>query len=279
MAVNLRTALALPPGPVDLYAHDARDAPGAPGKKRATVAAMADMADELDGLQERLFAEGVHGATRRILLVLQGMDTAGKGGVISHVVGLLNPQGCRIASFKKPTTSELQHGFLWRIRRALPPPGYVGVFDRSHYEDVLVARVHQLAEERTIERRYGAINRFERELVESGTTVVKCFLNVSPKEQTERLLARLDDPGKHWKFNPGDIDERAYWGDYQHAYEIALERCRSDEAPWFVIPSDRKWYRNWAVARLLLETLRALDPHYPEAGYDVDAQRARLAAS
>ncbi|MBA3523694.1 MAG: polyphosphate kinase 2 family protein [Geodermatophilaceae bacterium] len=276
MAVNLRSVLALTPGPVALGDHDPRDTPQAPGKKESTAQATVGMGAELDGLQERLHVEGVHGGTRRILLVLQGMDTAGKGGVVSHVVGLVNPQGCRIASFKKPTTAELTHGFLWRIRRQLPPPGYLGVFDRSHYEDVLVARVHRLAEVRTVELRYGAINRFEARLAEAGTTVVKCFLHISPERQAERLLARLEDPTKHWKFNPGDIDERAHWKDYRRAYEIALERCRSDEAPWYLVPSDRKWYRNWAVAQLLLETLRDLDPHYPPADYDVAAQRARL---
>lgn len=279
MAVNLRSVLALPPGPVDLAGHDPGATPEAPGKKTSTRHATAGMGEELHGLQERLFAEGAQGGVRRILLVLQGMDTAGKGGVVAHVVGLFDPQGCRIASFKKPTAAELRHGFLWRIRQQLPPAGHVGVFDRSQYEDVLVARVHQLAEPAAIERRYAAINRFEARLSESGTTVVKCFLHISADRQAERLLARLDDPNKQWKFNPGDIDERARWADYQRAYELALERCRSDAAPWLLVPSDRKWYRNWAVAQLLLETLRELDPHYPAADYDVAAQRARLTSS
>ncbi len=176
------------------------------------------------------------------------MDTSGKGGVIEHALGQLNPIGLRQTSFKKPTEEELAHDFLWRIERALPDAGMVGVFDRSHYEDVLVARVHELVDEGEIERRYTAINDFEKGLVDSGTVVLKCMLHVSSEEQRERLLARLDDPDKQWKFKPADVDERAHWAEYQEAYETALERCNTDAAPWYVVPSDTKWYRNWAVA-------------------------------
>jgi PPK2 family polyphosphate:nucleotide phosphotransferase len=211
-----------------------------------------------------------------VLLVLQGMDTSGKGGVIKRALGLLDANGLRVNSLKKPTEEELSHDFLWRIERALPDAGMVGVFDRSHYEDVLVGRVHELADEAEIERRYDAINSLERSLVDSGTVLVKCMLHVSEEEQAERLLARLDDTAKQWKFTPHDIDERERWGDYELAYEIALERCNTDAAPWYVVPSDRKWYRNWAVANLLLEALHGMRLEWPEPDYDVAEQRARL---
>lgn len=280
MAVNMSDALRLPPGAVDLGAHDPRSTPHAPGgKKKKTRAAMSEQAPALADLQERLYAEGAGGGGRSLLLVLQGMDTAGKGGVIKHVVGALNPLGCQIAAFKKPTEQELRHHFLWRIRRRLPAAGMVTVFDRSHYEDVLIARVRRLAKRETIERRYTEINRFEQRVVADGTTVVKCFLHISAERQKERLLARLDDPSKHWKFNPGDVDERRRWADYQLAYEMALERCSTEPAPWYIVPSDRKWYRNWAISQLLLETLTGLDPQLPPVDFDVAEQRRRLIES
>ena len=268
--------LRIPEGKVTLASFDPRSTPGFEGGKSEGKAALKALEPELSELQEKLFAEGRSGGTRRILLVLQGMDTAGKGGVMRHAVALFDPQGVHIKAFGKPTEEELSHDFLWRIEKELPVAGRVGIFDRSHYEDVLVARVRQLAPEDEIERRYDAINDFETKLVESGTTVVKCMLHISAEEQKERLLARLDDPTKFWKFNPGDIDERAYWAQYQAAYEIALERCSSDAAPWLVVPSDRKWYRNWAVAAVLRETLQQLDPGWPEAEFDVEEQRRRL---
>jgi PPK2 family polyphosphate:nucleotide phosphotransferase len=205
------------------------------------------------------------------------MDTSGKGGVLRHTVGLIDPQGVRITSFKAPTDEERRHHFLWRIRRAVPEPGYVGVFDRSHYEDVLVARVRSLVEPRTVESRYGQINEFEAELVESGTVVLKCMLHISPDTQKERLAERLANPEKHWKYNPGDLDERALWPTYREAYEVALERTNTEVAPWYVVPSDRKWYRNLAVGRLLLDTLRYLNPQWPTADFDVAAEQRRLA--
>ncbi len=211
-----------------------------------------------------------------MLLVLQGMDTSGKGGTLRHTVGLMDPQGMRITSFKGPTKEELSHDFLWRIRKAVPSAGIVGVFDRSHYEDVLIARVRELAPAEEIERRYEAINDFESELVESGVSIIKCMLHISPDEQKARLLARLDDPTKHWKFNPNDLTERARWADYRAAYEIALERNNTEHAPWHVIPADKKWYRNLAIGHLLLETLRGLDPQWPAADFDVAAERQRL---
>ncbi|GAA4723263.1 hypothetical protein GCM10023350_01840 [Nocardioides endophyticus] len=272
--------LHVPPGPVDLDAIATDATPGYGGSKSDGKAALEGLGPELADLQERLFAEGrATGSRRRVLLVLQGMDTSGKGGTLRHTVGLVDPQGVRISSFKAPTADELAHDFLWRIRRAVPAPGYLGVFDRSHYEDVLIARVNELAAPEEIERRYDAINEFERELVEDGTVVLKCLLHISKDEQRERLLARLDNPEKYWKYEPGDIDARARWDDYRAAYELALERTNTAHAPWHVVPSDRKWFRNLAVGTLLLDALRGLDLGWPAADFDVDAERARLLAS
>ncbi len=188
------------------------------------------------------------------------------------------PRAATIASFKAPTKEELAHDFLWRIRKRLPGPGKLGVFDRSHYEDVLVVRVHGLAPRSTWSRRYATINRFEARLVTNQVRVVKVFLHISREEQRQRLLARLDDPTKLWKFNPRDIDERAFWDDYQEAYAAALERCNSDAAPWYRVPADRKWYRNWAIASLLVEQLEDMKLTWPKADFDVEEQRARLLA-
>ncbi|HYH33775.1 MAG TPA: PPK2 family polyphosphate kinase [Nocardioides sp.] len=251
--------------------------PGFEGGKADGKRALAALGKELAELQERLFAEGTTGSRRRVLLVLQGMDTSGKGGVLRHTVGLIDPQGVRITSFKAPTEEERQHHFLWRVRRALPEPGQVGVFDRSHYEDVLIVRVRGLAEPRTIERRYEQINEFEAELAGDGVVVVKCMLHVSAAKQQERLAKRLDTPEKHWKYDPGDLDERALWPAYREAYEIALERTNSEIAPWHVIPADRKWFRNLAVGQLLLDTLRRMNPQWPVADFDVEAEKRRLA--
>lgn len=252
--------------------------PKAPGDKETTKDAAAQMGEQLSALQERLFARGRVNAdsARRVLVILQGMDTAGKGGVVRHTFGLLDPQGVQLAAFKAPTKEELSHDFLWRIRRELPDAGMIGVFDRSHYEDVLVARVDELVEPEVWRRRYDRINRFEAELAASGTVIVKFFLHISPEVQQERLVARLDDPGKHWKFDPSDIAARAKWGDYQQAYTDVLERCNPDIAPWYVIPADHKWYRNWAVAQILLETLRSMNITWPAVDFDVDEQRHKL---
>lgn len=274
--MSLRDRLRVPPGPVDLsdYATDAT--PDFDGGKEEGEAALAALGPVLLDLQTRLYAQRAEPGARRVLLVLQGMDTSGKGGVLKHTVGLVDPVGLHITSFKAPTDEERAHDFLWRVRRAVPAPGYLGVFDRSHYEDVLIQRVHGTVPEVEIERRYDAINAFERELVDDGTLVLKCMLHVSPEEQRGRLLARLDDPTKHWKYNPGDVDERQHWDDYRRAYEVALERCTTEAAPWHVVPSDRKWYRNLAVARLLQETLASLDLGWPVAHFDVEAERRRL---
>jgi PPK2 family polyphosphate:nucleotide phosphotransferase len=277
-AARVADLLRVPAGPVDLSALDTRATPGFDGDKAAGKAELAALGPRLSDLQERLHAEGGTGGSRSLLLVLQGMDTSGKGGVVRHVIGQVDPQGCTIASFKAPTREELAHDFLWRIRRRLPGPGRLGVFDRSHYEDVLAVRVHGLVPRSTWSRRYAAINRFEARLVTDQVRVVKVFLHLSREEQRQRLLARLDDPNKHWKFNPRDVDERALWDDYQQAYAAALERCNSDAAPWYRVPADRKWYRNWAVASLLVEQLEDMKLTWPKADFDVEEQRARLLA-
>ncbi|MFC0625828.1 polyphosphate kinase 2 family protein [Kribbella deserti] len=278
-APGLSSSLRVPPGPVDLSSYDPRATTGFGGTKEQGREALAALAPEVSDWQERLFAEGRKGGSRSVLLVLQGMDTSGKGGVIRHGAGLMDPQGLRITSFKAPTAAEKRRGFLWRIRQALPEPGKIGIFDRSHYEDVLIARVRSLVAPPVWNRRYEQINEFEEELAASGVTVVKCFLHISPEMQKERLQARLDDPTKHWKYNPGDVDERQQWPAYTEAYEAALEKCNPDHAPWHVIPSDRKWYRNWAVTTLLLETLKDLNPEWPKADFDVVVEKARVEAS
>jgi PPK2 family polyphosphate:nucleotide phosphotransferase len=275
---SLSDLLRVPPGPVLLPAYDSGGTPGFDGGKSDGQEALPAMGDELAELQTRLFAHGYTGGERRVLLVLQGMDTSGKGGVVKHCVGLFDPNGVRIAQFKKPTEEELAHDFLWRVEQVVPEAGQIGIFDRSHYEDVLIGRVHQLADAEEIERRYDAINEFEQRLVDDGTVVVKCLLHISAETQKERLLARLEDPTKHWKYKPEDVDERLLWTEYQRAVEIALERCNTEAAPWHVIPSDRKWYRNWAVGQLLLETLRSLGLQWPDIDYDIETEKRRLAA-
>lgn len=254
-----------------LARHKTDSHPGVKTKKKAAESTATD-AQRLAALQERLWAE----QARMILLVLQGIDTSGKDGTIDHVIGQVNPLGCRITSFKRPTPEEAKHHFLWRIRRALPEPGQIGVFGRSHYEDVIVPRVHGLLGDPQIARRYAEISKFETDLAAGSTTVVKCFLHISSEEQRERLLARLDDPDKRWKFEEGDIDERALWPQYQDTFREVLRRSNPDDAPWYVVPADRKWYRNWAVGRILLETLVEMAPEYPRPALDIPALKARL---
>ncbi|GHJ61038.1 hypothetical protein NOK12_35560 [Nocardioides sp. OK12] len=268
--------LRLSPGPVDLTALPTDATPGFDGGKSEGKEALEELGSELSDLQERLYAEGRSGGTRSVLLVLQGMDTSGKGGVVRHTVALVDPQGIEVTAFGPPTEEELAHDFLWRVRRALPAPGRIGVFDRSHYEDVLVAKVRGLVEADEVERRYDAINELEAELLAQGTPVLKCFLHISPDEQRERLLKRLDRPDKHWKFDPVDIDDRQLWPQYRAAYETALERTNTEVAPWYVVPADKKWYRNLAVGLLLRDTLVHLGPTWPDADVDVEAQRRRL---
>jgi PPK2 family polyphosphate:nucleotide phosphotransferase len=257
---------------------DPSDESTAPGTREETEQATSELLSELEEFQERLWAEGVGGGHRSLLLLLQGMDTSGKDGTVRRVVGGLNPAGVRITSFKKPTPNELKHDFLWRIDKAMPTPGEVVVFNRSQYEDVLVVRVHELVPESEWSTRYDRINEFERRAVDAGCHLVKVMLHISKDEQKLRLSERLQDPTKHWKYNAGDLKERAFWDDYQVAYQDALTRCSTDAAPWHVVPANRKWYRNWVVANLLVDAMRDLDPRYPPADFDLAEQRRLVAA-
>ena len=220
---------------------------------------------ELDALQYVMYAERKHA----LLVVLQGMDGAGKDGTIRHVMTGLNPQGCRVTSFKVPTPEEAAHDFLWRIHRAVPPLGDIGIFNRSHYEDVLVTRVHNLVPRAVWSRRYDDINAFEALLAGRGVVVVKFFLHISKAEQKERFEARIKDPDKQWKLSAADFSERKYWGAYMKAFEEVLSKCSTDQAPWYVIPSDRKWFRNLAVCRVLVATLEGLRMKFPKPSVDV----------
>lgn len=258
---------------------DTSSAPGFHGRKEEGVEALAQGAKDLSGLQEQLFANSRAGDIRKVLLVLQAMDTAGKGGIVRHVVGAVDPQGISHFAFKAPTEAELRHDFLWRIRKRLPRAGMIGVFDRSHYEDVLIARVHELAPAAVIRKRYDTINQFEQDLVDEHTTVIKVMLHISSAEQKKRLAERLERPDKYWKYNPRDVDERERWSDYQEAYQIALDRTSTPTAPWFVVPADRKWYARLAVQYLLIDALNGMNLTWPAATYDVAAEQARLAAS
>lgn len=215
----------------------------------------------IDELSYRLYAEG----ERAVLVVLQGMDAAGKDGTIRHVFTSVDPQSTQVVAFKQPSHEELAHDFLWRIHYRMPRRGNIGIFNRSHYEDVIVVRVHELVPKKIWEKRYDQINAFEKAAVQNGTTIVKCFLHISRDEQRKRLQARLDDPQKRWKFAIGDLDERKRWDDYQEAYNDALTLCNTEHAPWQIIPADQKWYRNLAISRLLAKTLKEMDPQFPEA--------------
>lgn len=274
--MSLLDDLRLPAGPVDLRKYDTNSAPGVDVDKETGKQVLAELGPMLLELQTKLFASRESDDPRRVLLILQGMDTSGKGGVLKHTVGLVDPVGVKITSFKAPTDEERAQDFLWRIEKAVPEPGYLGVFDRSQYEDVLIGRVRELAPLEEIERRYGAINDFEKRLADDGTIILKCMLHISPKEQKKRLLARLEDPTKHWKYSPGDIDERQLWDRYREAYEIALERTNTEYAPWYLVPSDKKWYRNLAIGELLLETLDRLDLDWPAPTFDVAEEKRRL---
>ena len=255
---------------------DARATPGFKQGKAAAKKQQGDLAERLSTLQEQLYAEGRTGGRRSVLLVLQGLDTSGKGGTVGHVVGQCDPAGVQVASFGRPTPEEQRHDFLWRVRQRLPGPGRLGVFDRSHYEDVLAARVRGLVPKRTWSRRYDTVNRFEAELADGGMRIVKCVLHISREEQKERLLARLDDPTKRWKYNPRDLEDRALWDDYMAAYDDLLARCNTEAAPWHVVPADRKWYRNWAITNLLCEQFEALALRWPEPDFGVEEEQRRL---
>lgn len=233
--------------------------------KEAAAAELQTGLERLTDLQDRLWAEGKH----KVLVVLQGIDAAGKDGTLRHVMGAFNPQGCPVTAFKVPSAEELAHDYLWRVHRRVPGKGEIGVFNRSHYEDVLVVRVHEIVPKAVWTPRYDQINAFEELLAEEGTTIVKFFLYIDRDEQRERFQARLDDPTKRWKFRLGDLEERRLWDDYIAAYEDALSRCSTDKAPWYVIPSNKKWFRNLAVSDILADTLDDLDPRYPEPTEDL----------
>lgn len=250
--------------------------PGTDGGKRDGVAELARSAQQLRGLQEKLFAQSRLGAKDRLLVVLQAMDAAGKGGIVNHVFSLLEPYGLALTAFKPPTEEEREHDFLWRVEPRVPGPGVIGLFDRSHYEDVLIQRVRGLAPPEEIERRYGAIVDFERRISDDGVRVVKIMLHISPEEQAERLLARLDDPEKHWKYNTGDIEERRHWAAYMEAFRVAIDRTAAPHAPWFVVPANAKWYARAAVQRIVISELQRMDPQWPESDFDVAAERTRV---
>jgi len=229
--------------------------------KKKVQAELAKNIEVLTDLGYRLYAEN----RRALLLVLQGMDTSGKDGTIRHAMKGFNPQSCQVTSFKQPSIAELDHDFLWRIARAMPGKGNIGIFNRSHYEDVLIVRVHNLVPKSEWRTRYERINLFEQMSHQGGTSVVKVFLHISKEEQRKRLQSRLDDPQKRWKFSKADLAEREYWNDYQKAYNEALTRCNTEHAPWYIVPADKKWYRNLAISRILRRTLEKMDPQYPPA--------------
>jgi PPK2 family polyphosphate:nucleotide phosphotransferase len=255
--------------PPDVQVHLADYDPAYSGdyeRKRESKPALKRNIDRLQELQEVMWAEGKHA----LLIVLQALDAGGKDGTIKHVMRGVNPQGCQVTSFKVPTEEELDHDFLWRVHKATPRRGYIGIFNRSHYEDVLVVRVHQLVSEEVWQARYEQINQFEKLLADTGTTILKFFLYISKKEQKERFEARLRDPHKNWKFSLKDVQERDYWHSYMRAYEDALSRCSTPWAPWHVIPANHKWYRNLAVSTIIVQTLEGLNMRYPPPLPDAD---------
>jgi PPK2 family polyphosphate:nucleotide phosphotransferase len=260
-ALTMRQPLTIKPGrKLRLADFDAEFTNGLKNKNKA----QAELEENVRCMSElgyRLYAEN----RRSLLLVLQGMDSSGKDGTIRHVMRGFNPQSCQVTSFKQPSIEEMNHDFLWRIARAVPRKGNVGIFNRSHYEDVLVVRVHNLAPKREWESRYDRINMFEKMLMAGGTKIIKVFLHIGKDEQRKRLQARLDDPDKLWKFSRADLDERCYWDQYQKAYEVALTRCNTAEAPWYIVPANHKWFRNLAVSRILCKALREMDPQFPPA--------------
>ena len=253
--------------------------PGTNANKAEGLAELASSAQELRELQEKLFAQSREGAPQRLLVVLQAMDATGKGGVVNHVFGQLEPYGLELTAFKAPSEEEREHDFLWRIEPRVPGPGVIGLFDRSHYEDVLIQRVRGFAPPEEIERRYGAIAEFEKRIADEGVHIIKIMLHVSPEEQASRLLDRLDTPEKHWKYNPGDVDERLHWKSYMEAFQIAIERTNAEHAPWFVVPANAKWYARAAVQRIVISELQRIAPAWPAVKFDVAAERERVQQS
>ena len=253
--------------------------PGTNANKAEGLAELASSAQELRELQEKLFVQSREGAPQRLLVVLQAMDAAGKGGMVNHVFGQLEPYGLELTAFKAPSEEERAHDFLWRIEPRVPGPGVIGLFDRSHYEDVLIQRVRGFAPPEEIERRYGAIAEFEKRIADEGVHIIKIMLHVSPEEQASRLLDRLDTPEKHWKYNPGDVDERLHWKSYMEAFQIAIERTNAEHAPWFVVPANAKWYARAAVQRIVISELQRIAPAWPAVKFDVAAERERVQQS
>ncbi len=257
---------------------DTNSSPGFKGDKDDAPKIQAERNAVFAELQEKLYANGRAGDKRSILLVLQGMDTAGKGGIVNHVVAAGSPMGIEYTGFGVPTEEERKHHYLWRIRNALPEGGRIGVFDRSHYEDVLVVRVHDLVPPHVWGARYDEINAFEKELVDGGMTIIKVAMFVSLDEQKQRLAARLQDPTRYWKYNPNDLEERAFWPDYKEAYQAVLDKTSTDYAPWHVVPCDKKWYSRLAVTELLIEALTLMKLSWPAADFDLEAERKKVAA-
>lgn len=273
-----REVLRAGPG-FNLAAMDRRSHPGWEGNKAQGRELTQTRGTLLPELQERLFAEGRSGGNRSVLCVIQGLDTAGKGGIVRHVMGFVDPQGVALRSFGVPTEEELKHHYLWRIRKALPPGGRIGVFDRSHYEDVLVVRVNELVPQEEWEKRYDEINKFEADLVDGGTIVLKFALMTSHAEQGLRLMERLDRSDKHWKYSLADLETRAKWQEFQTAYQAVFERTSTEHAPWYVLPADRKWFPRLAVTEILTRTLGEMNLGWPAADWDVTEQRRLLAAT
>lgn len=263
---NLRERFIVKPGSKPNFKDRDTDDTAGFNKKEA-LSLLLENIDKLKKLQYLLNAEN----KRAVLVILQAMDAGGKDGTIRHVMGPLNPQGVQVVSFKAPTKEELSHDFLWRIHSYAPRTGEIRVFNRSHYEDVLIVRVHNLVPKSVWSKRYKHINSFENLLSDSNVTILKFFLHVSKGEQLERLKARLDDPTKHWKANPQDFEERRLWDDYMDAYEVALRRCSTKHAPWFVIPADKKWFRNLAISQILLDSMESLEMKFPETTCDLDS--------
>ncbi len=261
-----------PKSKINLKDFDPNDTSLFDGGKKEAKAAMVELNQKLSELQELLYAEGKH----KLLIILQAMDTGGKDGTIRSVFEGVNPQGVKVASFKTPTALELSHDYLWRIHQHTPTRGEVVIFNRSQYEDVLVVRVHSLVPEEVWSKRYEHINAFERMLCDEGTTILKFYLHIDLKEQAKRFLARVEDPTKQWKFNPGDLSERERWHEYMHAYEDMLNRTSTAWAPWYVIPANKKWYRNWLIAKIVVKTLKDLDMRYPQPAEDLEHYHKRL---
>ena len=259
-------------GKIKLKDYDPNDSRLFDGNKKDSKEALLKLNTELAALQEQLYAEGKH----RLLIVLQAMDTGGKDGVIRAVFEGVNPQGVKVASFKVPTPVELSHDYLWRVHQQTPGKGEMVIFNRSHYEDVLVVRVHQLVPEEVWSRRYQHIREFERLLADEGTTILKFYLHIDLQEQAQRFLARVEDPTKQWKFNPGDLDERDRWEEYMRAYEDMLNQTSTDWAPWYIIPANKKWYRNWLISKIVIKTLKDLDMRYPAAPENIEDYHKRL---